>query len=333
MNQHQINQGLPRFAELDGLRALAVVSVLLFHCELPGIFNNGFYGVDMFFAISGFIITALLIKEQRESGDFRFSAFYFRRLMRLLPPVFVLIGLTALLSAAANIAPEGLRRDAPAAFAYMSNIWQIIEQQSYFDNTPRMLKHMWSLAVEEQFYVLWPPIAWCVLRRCGGRGVGLLALGLALASTVWMAYLLGEGSDGAVLNRIYLGTDTHAMGLLTGAALAGFWNPWAARTPGAAARPLLRMATWLALGLLAWMAWQMDPTDPLKYRGSFLLAALLTAAVAYGVMREPACRLARLLRSGPVQWCGTRSYSIYLLHWPLLVCARQLAGETLPRWL
>lgn len=332
MADHQINKGNPRFAELDGLRALAVVSVLLFHCELPGIFNNGFYGVDIFFAISGFIITALLIKEHRDNGDFRFRAFYFRRLKRLLPPVFALIGLTAILAAATRIAPEGFRRDVPAALAYMSNLWQIIDQQSYFDNTPRMLKHLWSLAVEEQFYFMWPPIAWQVLKRYGAKCTGLAALALALASPVWMAYLFGDGSDGAVLNRIYLGTDSHAMGLLTGAALAGFWNPWAKRLDGAAPRPLVRMAAMLALTLLGWMVWQMDPTHALKYRGSFLLAAVLTAVTAYGAMSEPGSLLARLLGSAAVQWFGTRSYSLYLVHWPLLVCARLVQGEAFPRW-
>ncbi len=185
MSRSKTTPGEPRFAELDGLRALAVVSVILFHCEVSGLLSAGFFGVDIFFMISGFIITAKLMDEFREKGDFRFSTFYFRRLKRLLPPVVGLIVLAAATVPTAGGAFDQFRSDVPAALAYVSNWWQIWHEQSYFDTTPLVLKHLWSLAVEEQFYFVWPLLAWCALKRFGEKATGVLALLLALASTAW----------------------------------------------------------------------------------------------------------------------------------------------------
>ena len=304
-----------RFAELDGLRALAVVSVILFHCEVSGLLSAGFFGVDIFFMISGFIITAKLMDEVRRKGDFRFPTFYFRRIKRLMPPVLGLIVLAALTVPTSDDAFDHFRSDVPAALAYVSNWWQIFHAQGYFDTTPLVLKHLWSLAVEEQFYFLWPALAWLALKRYGEKATGALALLLALASTAWMAWLFQPDIDSALRNRLYLGSDTHAMGLFAGAALAGFWNPWRAAARAALARWCWRIAALAALGILGWMMQAMNNDHPWTYEGAFLLVPLLTCVVAYTAMGDRGFLLSRLLRTAVMQWLGGRSYSLYLVHW------------------
>ncbi|AXA90604.1 acyltransferase family protein [Massilia sp. YMA4] len=325
--------GSPRFAELDGLRALAVVSVILFHCEITGLFNAGFFGVDMFFTISGFIITSIFLKEYRSAGEFRFAHFYFRRLKRLLPPVLGLVLLaflgTALLSA------DALRKfvaDTPAAFLYLSNWWQIFDRQDYFDTTPHVLRHLWSLAIEEQFYLVWPPVAYLVARRGGARAVGVLALAGAVASTAWMWHLYELNIDAIDQNRIYLGTDTHAMGLLTGAALACCWNPWLPRVRGPLTRLAWRALALLALALLGTMVATMDTSNPWLYRGAFLAVPLLTCVVAYATMGDRDFLVSVLLRARVAQWFGLRSYSLYLVHWLIFVWMRLLGWTDFSRW-
>jgi len=271
-----------RFAELDGLRALAVVSVILFHCEVAGLLSGGFFGVDIFFTISGFIITARLMNELRERGNFRFSTFYFRRLKRLLPPVVGLIVLAAATVPTAQGTFDQFRSDVPAALAYASNWWQIAHEQAYFDTTPLVLKHLWSLALEEQFYVAWPLLAYLVLKRVGPRAAGLLALLLALASAVWMGWLYGPDIHNALRNRLYLGSDTHAMGLFAGAALAGFWNPWRAAERQAAARRVWRCAGLAALAALIWLMQVLNHDAPATWQGAFLLVPALTCVLACG---------------------------------------------------
>lgn len=315
MSRSKTTPGEPRFAELDGLRALAVVSVILFHCEVTGLLSGGFFGVDIFFMISGFIITARLMDEFRENGDFRFSRFYFRRLKRLLPPVVGLIVLAAATVPTAQGAFDQFRSDVPAALAYLSNWWQIHHEQSYFDTTPLVLKHLWSLAVEEQFYFVWPLLAWVALKRFGERATGVLALLLALASTAWMAWLYQPDIDNAMRNRLYLGSDTHAMGLFAGAALAGFWNPWIVAGRRRFALWFWRIASLVALAALGWLMQVLNNDDPATYQGAFLLAPVLTCVVAYTVMGDRAFALSWLLRTRAMQWLGVRSYSLYLVHW------------------
>ena len=304
-----------RLPELDGLRALAVASVIAFHCDLPGVFNAGFFGVDVFFAISGFIITALFLKEYRETGGFKFGAFYSRRIKRLLPPVLGLIALSYLVTPLVSEAGHArLKSDVPAALLYISNWWQISSRQPYFEAaaTSRVLTHLWSLAIEGQFYLVWPPLAYFFLKQFGRKATGSLSLILAVVSTGWMWYLY----DGIDRNRVYLGTDTHAMGLLAGAALACFWSPGGDKnTFSMAARHGLRIVASLSLVLLAYMMLAMNDAHPFMYRGSFLLVPILTCAIIYCTLNDPRFLLSSLLRTPLIQWIGTRSYSLYLVHW------------------
>lgn len=333
MTNQQNNKGNTRLAELDGLRALAVVAVILFHCEITGVMNAGFFGVDMFFAISGFIITAMLMEEYRTEGDFNFPKFYFRRLKRLLPPMLGLIAIAFL--GTAVISKEALQKfvaDAPAALVYLSNWWQIVDKQDYFDTTPHVLRHLWSLAVEEQFYIVWPPLAYWALKRGGLKAVGLLALIGTLASTWWMWHLYELNVDATDQNRVYLGADTHAMGLLAGAALGAWWNPWAARRAGWLARLSWSLVALAALGALGAMAATMDTSSTWLYRGAFLAVPLLTCLAAYATLGDRSWLVSSLLRNPVMQWLGLRSYSLYLVHWLVFVWMGLLGYRDFSAW-
>ena len=215
-------RALPFAPALDGLRAIAVIAVLLYHGGvdwMPG----GFLGVDLFFCLSGYLITSLLLAELRGTGRIDLKAFWLRRARRLLPAAFLVIAVSV--AAAAILVPGDLaqtRGDAVASFFYVDNWHQLLVGQSYFAafERPSLLRHMWSLSIEEQFYVLWPLALGFGLARLGTQRTALAALGAALLSAALMALLFTSGSDPS---RVYYGTDTHAVGLLFGATLAFVW--------------------------------------------------------------------------------------------------------------
>jgi peptidoglycan/LPS O-acetylase OafA/YrhL len=240
---------LPYLPGLDGLRALAVIAVLLYHAELPWI-PGGFLGVEVFFVISGYLITTLLLAEWRQRGRIDLKAFWLRRARRLLPALYLLLVVT--LAYAVVFLPgevAGLRGDAVAALGYVTNWYLVLGHESYFEaiGRPSLLKHLWSLAVEEQFYLLWPPVLALGLgvgaTRWRERRVLLGALALAAASALLMALLYRPEVD---LSRVYFGSDTRAAGLLIGAALAFAWTPWHSRAPRVKSRPAAarRHAQW-----------------------------------------------------------------------------------------
>jgi len=209
---------------LDGLRALAVVAVLLYHAELRWI-PGGFLGVEVFFVISGYLITSLLLTEWHQGGLVAFKDFWLRRARRLIPALFAsVIGTLAFAILFLPQEVASLRGDALAAFGYMSNWYLVVEHQSYFESVgrPSLLRHLWSLAVEGQFYLLWPLLFAVLMRHLRRRYVVLAVLSAAAASTILMAILYQPDIDPS---RIYYGTDTRAAGLLIGAALALVWIP------------------------------------------------------------------------------------------------------------
>ena len=317
----------PRLPGLDGLRGVAVLAVLAYHLDL-GLLPAGFLGVDLFFTISGFIITALLLREFEAAGRVDLRAFWMRRVRRLVPPTYALVAVALLLTPV--LAPDALPRlwaDTPAALAFVSNWWQLGTGQSYFEawGRPPLLQHLWSLAVEEQYYLVWPLVAVALLRGSGGgRRLGTAALGLALASSAAMAWQHASLGSGADPSRAYLGTHTHAMGLLLGSALACAARPWAARGPLPGVDALAAAA---ALVLLAMMAGLHGCSGAL-YAGGFLLASACTGVLILCGL-QPGTVLHRTLESAPMRWAGTRSFALYLWHWPVTVWLPLGRGDAL----
>lgn len=323
-----------RLPGLDGLRAVAVVAVVLFHLNLPGLLPAGFLGVDLFFTLSGFIITALLLREHARQGRIDWLAFWGRRARRLLPPTLVMIAVSVPVTAV--VAPEAMARlwsDLPAALLYVSNWWQIHSQQSYFETfgRPPVLQHLWSLAIEEQYYLLWPLLLAVVLRRRGSSTLAVVCTLAALASTGWMAHLYQGLAEGGDPSRVYLGSDTHVMGLFVGAALACIFDPWkaaAAATTPVRPGPVLPHGVGLAmlLAVLLAMQWLHEASAAL-FQGGFLVLAVATSLLIVASL-QPGTWLARGLRTPIVQWLGTRSFSLYLWHWPVVVWLWPEPGAT-----
>jgi peptidoglycan/LPS O-acetylase OafA/YrhL len=330
---------------LDGLRALAVIAVLLYHADLAWI-PGGFLGVEVFFVISGYLITALLLAEWRQRGRIDLKTFWLRRARRLLPALYVLLVVT--LAFAVVFLPgevAGLRGDVLSAFGYVTNWYLIFGQESYFEavGRPSLLQHLWSLAVEEQFYLIWPPILALGLglgaTRLRRRRVLTIALAGATVSALAMAVLYMPGVDPS---RIYYGTDTRATGLLCGAALAFLWSPGERYRPAEArhyrlklpdrgrfrrrwgwtAPLLLDVVGLAALGALVWFCLHLGEFQPFLYRGGFAVVALATAATIMATVHPRTSIGARLLGSAPLRWIGVRSYSIYLWHWPVFMVTR-----------
>ncbi|NPA93021.1 MAG: acyltransferase family protein [Chloroflexi bacterium] len=308
---------------LDGLRAVAVGAVFLYHAGFWWA-AGGFLGVETFFVLSGYLITSLLLLDVRFYKRVRLGRFWLRRARRLWPALwFLLLGVVFLARGWAPDAWPRLKQDLPAALTYTTNILYIVRQIPYFERfgRPPLLQHLWSLAVEEQFYLFWPLLLWGLLRllrvQVGEKYMARLTLailGLVVASTLWMVWQYDPMGDPM---RLYYGTDTRAAGFLLGGALATFWPPGGHKRW---ARPA-DILGWLGLIGLIVLYWRMDEFQESLYRGGFLLTATATAAVMLAATSSHTL-LGRFLGWPPLRWIGTRSYAIYLWHWPLLAVFR-----------
>ena len=347
---------LPYLPGLDGMRAIAVVAVMIYHANsswLPG----GYLGVEMFFVISGYLITLLLISERESTYRVSLKEFWFRRARRLLPALYVMMALVIV--GTALFEPDALgqlRGDVIAGLLYVSNWYQILVGLGYTaaaDFAP--LRHLWSLAVEEQFYIVWPLVMVVLLRRYGTRRISdasrwlfLIAIGISLVGA--LIFPTGPIGDPEVtpdaywwlgdkpiskLDTLYIGTISRSSGLLMGAALAMLWRPYAVmRGPLRRKGHLFDLLAILALAVFAWLNWNLylvtpaGAADPQLFRGGLFLASFATLVIIAAVTHRGASAN-RLLGNRLFVWIGTRSYGLYLYHWPIYQFIRKTAGSKL----
>jgi peptidoglycan/LPS O-acetylase OafA/YrhL len=350
---------VPYLPGLDGLRAVAVVGVMIYHANKEWL-HGGFLGVEVFFVISGYLITLLLIGEHERHGDINLRQFWLRRFRRLLPALFVMMGLVAIYLTFAFAKARGRTRgDFFGGILYGSNWYQIWVGQGYTASEAFVpLRHLWSLAVEEQFYLIWPLVMMAVLRKGRDRlpQVALWLFGAAALVAVAVAVLFYSGDVGAcaessagywkigdrcisINDSLYLGTFGRATGLLLGSAFAMVWRPMAImRSPLRNRHGVLDAVGVIGLGLTGFLMWKLWLTDfgresgvrfnPWLFRGGLFLVGIATLMMIAAVTHRRSA-LGKLLGNPVLNWIGTRSYGLYLYHWPIYQIIRKQAGLAL----
>lgn len=318
---HMVETGsrIPHIRALDGLRGIAVAGVLLFHSER---IRGGYLGVDLFFVLSGFLITSLLLAERSATEHTSLLGFWSRRARRLLPALGLV--LVAVLIYSVTLAPADqlmrIRVDMFATIGYVANWRAIFRSISYFEilkSVPSPLDHMWSLAIEEQFYVIWPVVFLAiasVAKRAVAPAVLVVALLLGSLSTIRMAMLWNPGN----VNRAYYGTDTRAFALFAGIALAAY-VAFRGHPRNRVARAGIEVSAIFSVFFLAWMWLSVSGQSGRLYRGGFFVAGIAAALVIAAATNPDRGIVARVFSFGPLCWLGLISYGLYLWHWPINV--------------
>ena len=310
---------------LDGVRALAVLAVMGFHAGVSGL-SGGFLGVDVFFVLSGFLITDLLVVQYDRLGRLDLKSFWARRARRLLPPLAVMLVVVTAAATVIEPSQEGsLRLALLAAATYTSNWYQIAHHVSYFASLGPMppLDHLWSLAIEEQFYLIWPLLLWFLILRLPTQrariiatllGAGLSALAMAL-----------EYAPGGNPSAVYYGTYTHASALLIGSALALAYPLATLASATANLTRRLDAAGIAGLVILAWAIGHFSGSDPAVYPFGLIVAAVGAAGLVAGAAGTGV--ISAMTSLPPLRWLGVRSYAMYLWHWPVIALTGAVVGQ------
>ena len=320
---------------IDGLRAIAVTAVLLYHLGISWI-PGGFLGVDLFFVISGYVITRLILDSINQSSALDLRAFYAARIRRIFPGLIFMVICTIIFIGV--WAPEAIKRflsDLPYALTGTINCLLVARNQDYFETVgrPPLLQHTWSLAVELQFYLIWPIILLTVLKYFGKKNIARIALIIAMISGIALFFvsLQLDQANAKQISHIYFGTDTHSLGLFLGAALAVSWIPQnlSANIEKRAQDVIDAIGVVGLLGLISIFLF-IDQSNAGLYRIAFPLAGIFGCLVIISLV-HPASRFAPLISTAPFRWIGQRSYGIYIWHWVVFQVTRpsvDLSGQT-----
>ena len=327
--------GVRHISSIDGLRAIAVTAVVLYHLGISWI-PGGFLGVDLFFVISGYVITRLILDSINQSSALDLRAFYAARLRRIYPGFIFMVICTIIFIGV--WAPEAIKRfltDLPYALTGSINWYLVARNQDYFETIgrPPLLQHTWSLAVELQFYLIWPIILLTVLKYFGKKNVARIALAIAIISgvTLFIVSLSLDQANAKQISHIYFGTDTHSLGLFLGSALAVSWIPQnlSAAITKRAQDVIDGIGVVGLLGLISVFLF-IDQSNANLYRIAFPLAGIFGCLVIISLV-HPASRFAPIISTAPFRWVGQRSYGIYIWHWVIFQVTRpsvDLSGQT-----
>ena len=317
-------RGIQHIPAIDGLRAIAVTAVIFYHLGFQWI-PGGFLGVDLFFVISGYVITRLLLDSIARSGGLDLRGFYKARARRLLPPLVFMIVVTAFyISIWAQDSVKRFITDTPFSISGLMNWWLVVKEQDYFEaiGRPPLLQHTWSLAVETQFYLVWPVLLLIILKRFGKKVIPVAALAIALISGTALFLVSLQLDASSTVSHVYFGTDTHSIGLFLGAALAVSWIPqnFKSEVSNKAQNFIDFIGVFGLVGILGSFL-LIDESSPTAYKIAFPLAAVFGAAIITSIV-HPASRFAPILQNRLLLWIGERSYAIYLWHWVVFQITR-----------